>query len=109
MRFGFIPILGSSSCLLSWLYAGFVNRDLGVILFIMSFILITIGLLLVLLFPLEKDREYITPFHRVAIIGFNIIAIPGALGILYQFDINMDMAIFTVSIVMVYCMYKSHK
>jgi len=109
MRFGFVPILGSIFCITSWFYAGFVNIELGAIFFIMSFILMTIGLLLVFLFPLEKDKDKIMPFYRIAIIGFAIVAIPGAYSIIYPLDVNLDRLIYIIAIFMIYGMYRSSK
>lgn len=109
MRFGFVPFLGSLFCFAFWFYAYFVNKGLRSIFFIMSFILMTIGWLLVFLFPFEKDKGKIIPFYRIAIIGFAIVAILGAYSIMYPLDINLDRLIFIIAIFMVYGMYKSYK
>jgi len=109
MRFGFVPVLGSLFCFASWFYAGFVNKELGAIFFIMLFILMIIGLLLVFLFPFEKDKGKIIPFYRIAIVGFAIVAIPGAYSIIYPLDVNLDRLIYIIAIFMIYGMYRSSK
>jgi heme/copper-type cytochrome/quinol oxidase subunit 4 len=109
MRFGFVPILGSLLCFSSWFYAGFINKELGAIFFIMSFILVIIGVVLVFFFPLKKDKDKIIPFYRMTIMSFAILAIPGALSILYQFDVNMDRLIYIIAIFLTYRVYKSYK
>ena len=69
----------------------------------------TIGLLLVFLFPHEKDKVKIIPFYRIVIIGFAIVAIPGAFSIIYPLDINLDKLIYIIAVFMIYGMYKSSK
>ena len=109
MRFGFIPILGSISCIASWFYAGFVNIELGGIFFVMSFNLMVIGLNMVFFFPYKKDKHKLIPLYRISSLGFAIVAIPGTLGMIYPFEINLKWLIIVTSVFMAYGMYRSSK
>ena len=65
MRFGFVPFLALIIGALGFTIGITQDRQLGGVIFIVAFILFSVGLMLIAFFPYKRDKSKVQAFHMI--------------------------------------------